>query len=321
MNIHCLEISEIWIKGPICVLGLIGNGIAFCTFGKMRNQNASTFLFRTLAIVDSFLLTIGLLGPLLKLSPAHEHLRYVSTVVNPVYEISHTATIYTIILVGVHRYIVVCKPLMAARLCTVGKARIHLYGILLFTVVVNFPLFFRYVIIEVPSGNYTYTFYDPNNMENSPWFKMAYNTVFRAAIVNYVIPIASLNFITFKLLQSLHASRQRRMELIAGRRQGRTDSRLEFTVIIVLIVFVVCHSGLPIAILLDTLNNIGPYGYICRYVGSISLVIAYQLILLNSSVNIIIYLVFNRNFRWTLCRCLKSITGRPNNQQPTTFEM
>ena len=320
----CLEISEIWIKGSICFLGLIGNGIAFCTFGKMRNQNASTFLFRALAIVDSFLFIMELLDTLLRLSSSHGRLWFLVTlnIIYPVYGISHTATIYAIILVGVHRYIVVCKPLMAARLCTVGKARIHLYGILLFAININFPLFFQYVIKEAPDSHGIYIFVE-TNMKNSPWFKIAYNTVFRVVIVNYVIPIASLNFLTFKLLQSLHASRPRRMELIAGRRQGRMDSRLEFTVIIVLIVFVVCHSGLPITTLLETLYNIGTHESenICQDVGYMSSIIAHKLILLNSSVNIIIYLLFNRTFRRTLCLCLKSVTGRPNNQQPTIFEM
>ena len=298
----CEDIFAI-IIGIICGLGLIGNGVAFCTFGKMCNQNASTFLFRALAIVDSFLLIMRLLGILLKqfLPESGWYQVTLTDVMNPLFEIVLTATIWTIVLVGVHRYIVVCKPLMAARLCTVGKTKRLISGILLFSVTVNFPSFFVYVY-----DNDTDTWVT-TNMAKSLWFQLAYDTVFHRVIVNYVIPVGSLIFITVRLWQSLRSSRQRRMELLEGQGQGQRDNRLECMVIVVLIVFLVCRTGLPLAFVLHWSGvNLG---YSCHLsVAFISYTIIMTLIVLNSSVNVIIYIVFYRNFRRILCPCLTTVT-------------
>ena len=299
---NCEDIYDMIIE-IVCGLGLIGNGIAFCTFGKMCTQNASTFLFRALAVVDSFLLIMELLDIFLR-QFQHESMRYKATLIyikSPFIEIALTATIWSVVLVGLHRYIVVCKPLMVARLCTVGKARRHLCGVLLFSLMVNFPRFFVYVY-----DNDTDTWVT-TNMGKSLWFQLAYDTVFHRVIVNYVIPVGSLIFITVRLLQSLRSSRQRRMELIEGQGQVQRDNRLECMVIVVLIVFLVCHTGVPIAFVLHWLGV--DLGISCHLsVAFISYTIVMTLIVLNSSVNIIIYIVFYRNFRRILCPSLTTVT-------------
>ena len=227
----------------------------------------------------------------------------------PFYQIARTAAIWTIVLVGVHRYIVGCKPLMATRLCSVGRTRRHLFGLLLFAVIINLPFFFRFVVKEVPGQK---DIYNPvrTNMEKSPWYVIVYNLVFCIIVLNYIIPMGCLIFITVRLLQSLRSSRKRRVELIEGQRQGQTDNRLECMVIVVFFVFLVCHTGIPILVLLHTSGVMSPLEYS-------SYDLTQTLTVFNSSVNIFIYIGFNQNFRRTLCLCLKSPTRRRNNQQTT----
>ena len=116
------------VEITFATLGLIGNGIAFCTFGKMCNRNASTYLLRALAVVDSIYLIVFLLGhgtPFSVLEAMGSFQDYFLFIISVMFDINHTTTVWTILLVGVHRYIVVCHPLRAARLCTVGNARKH----------------------------------------------------------------------------------------------------------------------------------------------------------------------------------------------------
>ena len=322
------DISSL-MKWTISVFGLIGNGITFCTFGKLYNQNASTFLLRALALVDSFLLITWSLQTLARrLFPFSSFwdLAIFFYIIRPFDEISQTAALWTILLVGVHRYIAVCKPLMASRLCTLGNARRHLFGMLLFTFIANLPIFFRFWITEVrvPLNNTDYNTTHRTvftNMGKSDWFNNIYSIAFRTVILNYVIPVGSLIFITARLLQSLRASRQRRNELMGSqRRRGEADSRSECMVFVVLVVFLLCHTVLPVCLvldMLDTLEETGTsyYRNVYYYLYDIS----HHLVLLNSSVNIIIYVVFSRNFRRTLCPCLRSARSRRNSQQLTTL--
>ena len=173
----------------ICILGLIGNGVAFCPFGKLCNQNASTTLFRALAIVDSGLLLISLVSNANKLLLSGNLWLYLICIVYiivPLNAIFRTATIWTPVLVGIHRYIVVCKPFQAARICTVGNARRHFIGVLLFSLVLNPPEFFRFHVMQVAVNatdhNVTCTAI-LTNMGSSPWFKIGYDKLCRTAII------------------------------------------------------------------------------------------------------------------------------------------
>ena len=316
----CFEIYFV-ITAIISVLGLIGNGITFCTFGKVCTENASTFLLRSLACVDSFLLITSTMRLTLQMiySGGFWILAAMVCIMDPLREIARAATIWTILLVGVHRYIVVCKPLMAASLCTVGNARRHFLAVILFVLAANFPLFFSYKVTErqvtLNSTDYneTYVYVADTNMKNSLWFSVLYDLAFRSVTVNYVIPVGSLIFITVKLLQSLHSLQQRLMELSEGRRKRYIRS--ECMVIVILIVFLLCHTSLPIALVLDRVDMLWdrdtPY---CKTVYFCLFTLSHCMILLNSSVNIIIYLVFNSNFRRALCQQLRSVTNPPNQQ-------
>ena len=320
---YCWLIN-IWVGIAIALLGITGNGVAFCTFGKMCNRNASTYLLRALALVDSWMLalycTVNLNSPGL-FSIENNWRNFIERcLLLPLLAIAHTATIWTILLVGVHRYIVVCHSLRAARLCTVGKAKRHFLGVLLLSFIVNCPMFFQFWIKEIHSNHtdpsVTYELV-PTNMQNSEWYHTGYIIVFRIVIMSYVIPVGSLIFITARFCQSLRFSRQRRMELNEGQIQDQMNIRTEWMVIVVLILFLLCHTGYPVQALLsrfsfDILWDYGsPY---CRSAHFVLVSLTDNMVLLNSSINIIIYLGFNRKFRKTLCHCVKSVTSRQNNQ-------
>ena len=144
MDMICLMVIgySTWI---ISILGLIGNIIAFCTFGKMGNQNASITLLRFLAVVDSSLLLLILLAavlPMLSLQDTFSSIFFMFCIMPTLYSIARTSTMWTPVLIGLQRYIVVCKPLLASTVCTVDNARKQFVCVLVFSVIVNFPQFF-----------------------------------------------------------------------------------------------------------------------------------------------------------------------------------
>ena len=251
----------------------------------MRCHNASTVLIRALAFVDScvlFTIAMSHILVFVKVSAARRAVWYL-------YNIARVVSIWTPVLVGAHRYIAVCKPLMAARMCTASKARRHFVGVLVFSAIVNIPVCFT---------------------SPSPWFGFVYYDVFLLALMKYIIPVVSLFFITVRLVQSLQSSRRlRRMDLGEGQRQCQTDRMADLMVIVVLIVFIVCHTSSVMYTLVSS-YMISPYLKTLQLFCQI-------LILLNSSVNCIIYIVFNRNFRRTLCQCSQPVANQPSvSQEP-----
>ena len=312
--------------GIIVTFGLIGNLIAFCIFGRMCNQNASTFLLRALAIVDSFFLVMYALrivrGYFLSEIPwlYNQYIFFDVYVTASLQSIARTATVWAVVLIDAHCYIVVCKPLFAKRLCTVCNAKKHTWGVILLAVVVNVPSFFASKVQRtdyLQDRGINFMQY-PTDLGASPWYQIGYHTVFLSTIINYAMPAGSLIFITVRLLQSLRSAKQRRFELSICQRQGQTDdARLQWMVIAVLVVFLICYIGYPIGVVFETLRASNVYK--CDSTMYILLLVAHLMFLLNSSVNFIIYLLCNRNFRRTLCLCVKSVTGRQNNQRSPTL--
>ena len=187
----CWDIHN-WVATIICIVGLIGNGIAFCTFGKMCNRNASIYLFRALAVVDSFYLasyySLRLANNLRSINTDNFWVDFVIFfLLSPLLCIAHTAAIWTILLVGFHRYIVVCQPLRAARLCTIGNARRHFLCVLLLSSIVNFPSLFAYEVKEATSNhtnqNVTYKLVQ-TTMGRSAWYDIGYQVVFHLVILD-----------------------------------------------------------------------------------------------------------------------------------------
>ena len=293
----------------IAALGFIGNAIVFFTFGKMRNQNASTVLFRCLAFVDSCLLislslTIAL-SSFLSVDPRLTYFYY--SILSPLVDIARTATIWTPALIGVHRYIIVCKPLVAARVCTARNARIHFVSILVLSSLINFPEFLRTKL----------------SLASSPWYRIGYDQVFRTGIINFIVPVVLLLLVTTRLVQSLQSSRKRRTELFEGHRQGQSDRMVDLMVIIILTVFIICHSTYPMLVTLRASGALLKLDVpFCESLYFIILATSEILVFLNSSVNCIICVVFNHNFRRILCQCSRPATApRSPSHQPQTVTL
>ena len=310
----CPTIVEflVWIFG---VLGIIGNIIAYCTLGRIGTQNASTVLLRFMACVDTFLLLVLIFSIVqvhlfINLDSNTAWLCYMSNMFQAlnVESITRTATIWTPVLIGIHRYFIVCRPLWAAQFCTIGNARKHSFCVIVFSVIVNLPKFFMYktewVIPYEPCHVKGLTY-----MSNSDWYHIGYDKVCLTGLINYAIPVLSMLFITVRLLQTLHYSRRRRMGMRGGQDQSRDSRNVDMMVIVVLMVFLICHTAFPVARFLLVETSVV---WEC-----ILVVMILIFVLLNCSVNVFIYVAFNRKFRKALCKCPASAVCRSNVNQET----
>ena len=303
-DIYSFIIYTVFV-GLLVVVGIIGNSFAFVVFWKDNLKTSASFLFQSLSLIDSaMLLTViplysmdsfvtytGWLRGFSEIRP------YVLVFLLPLALTAQTASIWVTVLVAVNRYIAVCLPYKASRLCTVSKAKRQLAIVLLCTVLYNIPKFAEYRVEYELSNNGTtskavagYTALGKQNL-----YYIIYGNIFYLIFL-LALPIFILTLLNIRLIKALKALRQRRMEMQSLRQQQ--DNNVTFVLIIVVIVFIICQVPALVNQILwnvldDEARTCGGFQFYLRQ-------IANMLVILNSAVNFVIYILFNKRFRLIL---------------------
>ena len=157
---------------------------------------------------------------------------YVLAYLRPLALTAHTATIWVTVLVAVTRYIAICLPFRASRLCTVSKAKKQLAFVLLSAVLFNIPNFIEYRVVYVTytakatySGLLTYKLY-----------YIVYDNILYF-IFNLALPIFVLMLLNIRMIIALKAFRRTWIEMQSLRQQQ--DNKITFVLIIVVTVFII----------------------------------------------------------------------------------
>lgn len=130
-------------------------------------KTSTLFLFQSLAIIDNCLLVtvfpVYFIEPFvtytLNVDEAdyHDLFAVIDGYIFPFATVAQTATVWLTVLVAFNRYVAVCKPYKAARLCTVRQAKCQLSVVIIFSVIYNLPKFAQpYLEIKTREDNTTY---------------------------------------------------------------------------------------------------------------------------------------------------------------------
>ena len=294
------------LMGSLCTFGLIGNILSFVIFGRIGKNNASTVLFRALAVSDSLLLlcfapvtvTIAWMGymefsPSLIAKAKIYALRYFSSVV----VLAQASTVSISVLLAINRYFVVCKPLLAPRLCTVKNARKQLCCVLLLLLVVMSPRYFE-TYIQKEDGDI--------ELHYRTWARQRWYQIFKwftYALFFFIIPFTTILILGLRMVLVLRSVKKKPIRRHSQRDTSRNSvTRLVF---VILLVFVICQTPsvmntLLSMVLSDDAERCGRFQFYFR-------IIANALAIVNSAVNFLIYAVFNKRFRQILQRKCKAM--------------
>ena len=293
----------------------------FFVFFKDKVRTSTLFLFQGLSVVDNFLLVTVM--PLYCIEPFVRYTGFYPNYLNRGYNylillyifpwasISQTATIWLTVLVGVNRYIAVCKPYQAARLCTVRQAKIQLSVVVVFSVLYNVPRFFEYYVQPETVDNATYFRPNLTTLGGNKLYTVIYDNILYMLFM-LILPLVSLTLLNILLIRELKKLNRKRAEMQSARQQQ--DNNVTLVLIIVVLVFIVCQSPALVtkfmwSVLDDTARECGgPQFYFSK--------LSNLLVITNSSVNFIVYFMFNTRFRQILldsvlcCRCLSRGQGQ-----------
>ena len=292
-----------FVFGPLIILGLVGNVISFFIWGKMTHQNAISFLLRASAVYDSWFLLGMLFRVFTDLSATKFYVDgwlyiaalylgpYTETYIYQLKYMALVASVLTSVSIGVNRYIVVCMPLQAARLCTISRAKKQIIFITTVSALIMLPSFFEREVRKTSDGSpcLVYTL-----LANKWYYYIWY--LGTSLVCGSLIPFSILLFICVRIITTLRVTRSQQLDRHGDRVQ---NSSVTSMVLVLLGIFLMCHTYSWLYILCKVLLPESPYWY---RVLSYAYMWKEVFIIFNQAINWVIYFVYIKEFRRTLCK-------------------
>ena len=279
------------IVGALVVVGIIGNSLTFAVFWKGNFKSSTSFLFMRLALTDSAVLLTAFI--VFSIEPLFSYTGYMERFWEPyvapfilvafTHCCAHTATMWMTVLIAVNRYMIVCMPLRASQWCTDSRVKKQLNAVLVSAVLYNIAIVVS-LFLALPFGDHV----------------LICITVLHATCL-LILPICILTALNICLMKALNTHRRMQMQ----NRSIQKDMSTTFVLVIVIVVVIICQ--------LPQLSNLvssqlGPTCVSNVYLRGIST----TLVVLNSAVNFIIYILCNKRFRAVL---MEKVFRRPAPQQ------
>ena len=275
----------------ICILGITANVLTLIVLSHRKMLTSTNVFLSALAIADIIKLLNDTLYSLdlilIREVPYHGNrmLGYMYPFSHYIFNQSVCVASWLTVSVAVERYISVCHPTKAKEMCTVHRARI--VSLLVFVVMslVAVPSAFRYkreTVVD-PVTNQTTFSIGLTALGKDKTFIDAYTWV--QNLLRSVIPLLVLIVLNARIIHALRAER------VKGKKMSARN-RITFTLIIVIIVFLICIT--PDAIM-STCFGFG-------YVDESDLVKGIReftdtLLAVNSAVNFLVYCLCSKMFR------------------------
>lgn len=295
-------IMGVWLPGLLCVAGIIGNILALAVLSQDRARCTSFYTLRALASSDVILLVCAMLQQVIPMfcivttdkqedaSAFCRHQGYIRVYAWPVICMAQMSSVFFTMLISTERFIAICFPLHASRICTIKKVRFAVISILAGSVLFNIPKFFEFQPEREwvgPNKSVSITLVGGTDLRLDFLYRYLYNTALFCLFM-YIIPLTSLSILNFRIVQQMRRSKQCWDHL--NRRQQREMKATVLPLCIVLLFFVSGTQSL-IAFILDAVfvqHNVR----LQIYTAVVNL-----LVILNSAANFLLMYLFGSKFR------------------------
>ena len=206
----------------------------------------------------------------------------------------HTISMWLTVSLAVFRYIVVCHHTLGPRLCTIHRARVTIVGVVVGTILFSIPNYVMHVPEKIELDG-----------EEGYWFNYsAFVTDFMRSFNNWlygvvmkIAPCVLLTVLSALLIRAMHEHTLVRRRLRQNGSGASTDADSETnrtTAMLVAVVLCFVATEVPQGIL-AFLSGIDPHIFNTVYVplGDVFDI----MVLINSSVNFLLYCTMSRQFR------------------------
>ncbi len=311
-------------------VGMFSNVLAFMVLSRPTNC-VMFHLLRSLACADFFFLVgIFLSQILINLFPVvgimenvYLYNGYLIKYVSPVVLIFQTTSIWLTVVISIERYLAVCQPLLAHRICTVQKVNLGVILVFIMAASVNIPRFFERQVVR-DSDNATFISTDVVRITDNNIYRYIYCSAVYFLFL-FLIPMVIMALFTAKLIMKIRRAnmdwenftrRPRRSSmthknLIALRKNESTITRIS---LLIIVIFIVCGTPDLVVKTMVTIWNIKDNIWIVSMTA-----VSNMLLVLNSACNFVVYCLVGRKFRNALvqsiqCACVKEAAKETQNR-------
>ena len=308
-----LLVVGVIIPSVFCILGMFGNILSLFILHQDKYPGPTFYSLRFLAGSDTCLLISAFLAqniPMIcyQTGSIGTFCYYVVAIrpyIWPVVNITQLTTIWLTLLISAERYVAICHPLKARKMCTIEKVKGATITITIVAILYNIPKWFEFRTTEWKRcGGKTLTVVDAGLRDNTV-YRYFYNIVLQC-IVQFAIPMFTLAFFNIRMVQVMQKARKS-WELL-NRKRRRELRAAVIPMVIVIIFFITSTQSLTIFIL-DAVFVTIKATWLQHYTGIVNL-----LVILNSAINFIIFYMFGSRFRLLLFRTLKGAVKRSSHK-------
>ncbi|XP_013402066.2 FMRFamide receptor-like [Lingula anatina] len=228
----------------------------------------------------------------------------------PIGMAAQTASIWSIVLVAMDRFIAICQPFKARKFRRLSSIKISIGAVVIFSVFFNIPRLFekRSVVYFNACTNSTETGYRKLILKY-PGYRFGYFVV-AYTLIDIIIPLAILSYVNTRLIMELRRGAKRRsLKCQNIQREDKTMTKLS---VVIVTVFTICQPPSLVTQVLDAAeDHLDANMMVFRqYYVPFSNV----MVVLNSSVNFAVCYIFCRGFRRSLAKLLTC--GRSADEEP-----
>ena len=297
-------VSQLYIALPISIVGVVLNILALCIFRDYKDKNSTIILLQCLALLDILVIVIYVtLKPVntiivcfIEESPrALDVWNVAFKILYPFQYITGMLETWLILLLTYDRWIAVCRPLRAARICTKAQTRKRITVTTVVVVVFSLPRFFESDL----HGVFTVV-HGVAPLDSYVSYVIVYK-IFLFFTVMHVIPMVLLITLNTHLIHKLNISRQ---SLLPARQNSQVQALdqnrcLAKIVILVVIIFIVSNSSVMFSSLLWAVYVINKEQESSAMktlrIGVIA--ISGVLVMINCGINFALYFFSSKRFR------------------------
>ncbi|ELT93634.1 hypothetical protein CAPTEDRAFT_191772 [Capitella teleta] len=284
--------------GFFVISGLVGNAVTIAIMGRERKKSSTINCLFMLAIADSFVLLNygGILIPngiyamvLERRNPERMNFfRFTWTYFVSAARIFNQVSVFITMLVTFQRYVSVCLPHQAKRLCSVKLVNILVAISYVVAILYFLPNFFFYRLVKNSSDVLTP---QVHTVTLSRLYQILYSTI-GFCLMTYVAPVGALGFMSIHIIRDMRRSTAQSSQGESARKDLNRSS------IAIVALCAVCQS-------VSTANRVLMWIFGEDFFRVVScggrlyffLLVPHVLIVINSASNFIIYVTLAKGFR------------------------
>ncbi|ELU15288.1 hypothetical protein CAPTEDRAFT_104399 [Capitella teleta] len=285
------------LPGILCFLGIVGNLLALLVLSRDTSRSASLMSLKALALSDLILLVCAVVQQIVPLWCLEAlsrdalclHQGFLRVYSWPVLCAAQMASIWFTVLVSAERFIAICRPLSAPRLCTFSRVRTSIITITLASVFFNVVKFFEFETLPefTPELNATRFILSPTWLRQDQIYRYLYNTVLFCLVI-YALPLSVLTVLNVKIVRRI---KQARKEWQLLNRSQKREMKATTLPLVIVLVYFICGTQSLLSFILDAVFvDFSPWLQI--YTAFVNL-----LVIFNSAVNFFLMYCFGSRFR------------------------